>query len=166
MGKWTVAYGDFIGRRLVGWCLFNGQNYSFLSEKQVKAKLELGISVNGLKLNEEGKVVVDTDFARNLMAKSGLSFRFILEEQEKDLAPMNRYYALVEVQKTEKGSSYHFITNHCGYEILTEDKVKSLFDIVEFGGIKCSESGELLVHAGVNMTDRKKGQEKAKAGRT
>ena len=40
--KLTVVYADMIGHRLVGWCVFNGKEFTFLSEKQVKARIQAG----------------------------------------------------------------------------------------------------------------------------
>lgn len=41
--KVTVAYGDYIGNRLVGWCCWNGKDYSFISDKTVRPELRLVI---------------------------------------------------------------------------------------------------------------------------
>ena len=88
--KLTVAYGDFIGTRLVGWCVYNGKEYNFLSDKNVKAQIQKGNLVNGLTVNEENAVVLDTTFAKCLMGKSGLGFEPILSEDE-DEPVMNKY---------------------------------------------------------------------------
>ena len=80
--KFVAAYLDKIGSRSVGWCLYNGKDYSFMSEKQVKTKMEQGILVNGLKLDAEGNVVIDTEFmSNNMVSAEGVkyfSFIFII----------------------------------------------------------------------------------------
>lgn len=160
--KLTAAYLDRIGSRSVGWCLYNGKDYSFMSEKQVKTKIQQGILVNGLKLDAEENVVIDTEFTRNLMAKSGLTFQPIIEAEDDEVSVMNKYYALVQVEKTDADTTYHFITNRCGCEVFTEQKVKSLLEVMQFGGIKLSETGDLLIHSGIEVKDSRQTADKLK----
>lgn len=102
--KFTVAYGDFIGQRLVGWCVFNGKDYSFMSDKAIKTRLGAGDLVNGLTLDAEGNVCMDKAFTSMLMGKSGLTFSPISNEDEGDDGNvMNKYYALVKVIKDKSG---------------------------------------------------------------
>lgn len=166
--KLTVAYADQIGNRLVGWCCWNGKDYSFLSEKNLKAQIQQkGNLVNGLTVNEENAVVLDTTFAKCLMGKSGLGFEPIMAEDE-DEPVMNKYYALVKVVRAKEGSSYHFITSKCGYEVFTEEQVKSMLSIVDMGGIKL-EDGSLVIHGSVDVEDttgeQNKGQRVSKDGK-
>lgn len=149
MCKFTVAYLDRIGSRPVGWCLFNGKDYGFFSDKQVKAKLQQGILVNGLKLDKENTVVIDTDFTTNLMAKSGLTFQPLLAPDGDEASIIHKYYALVQVEKTEKETLYTFITNKCGYEVFSEQKVKTTLAFAELGGVRLDEAGNIVVHQGV-----------------
>lgn len=157
--KVTVAYGDYIGNRLVGWCCWNGKDYSFLSDKTVKARISGGDLVNGLALNEEEKVVLDKTFASCLMGKSGLGFGPILSEDE-DEPMMNKYLALVKVVKAKEGNSYHFITSKCGYEVFTEEQVKAMLAIMDLGGIKLGADGALVVHGAVDVEGASEGQNK------
>lgn len=157
--KLTVAYGDYIGTRLVGWCCWNGKDYSFLSDKTVKARIKAGDLVNGLALDEEEKVVLDKTFASCLMGKSGLGFEPILSEDE-DEPMMNKYLALVKVVKAKEGNSYHFITSKCGYEVFTEEQVKAMLAIMDLGGIKLGADGALVVHGAVDVEDASEGQNK------
>lgn len=157
--KVTVAYGDYIGNRLVGWCCWNGKDYSFLSDKTVKARIKAGDLVNGLALDEEEKVVLDKTFASCLMGKSGLGFGPILSEDE-DEPMMNKYLALVKVVKAKEGNSYHFITSKCGYEVFTEEQVKAMLAIMDLGGIKLGADGALVVHGAVDVEGASEGQNK------
>lgn len=127
--KWTVAYADLIGKRLVCWCTFNGKDFSFLSDKQVGAKLRLGEIVNGLMLDAENNVVIDQEFTQSLLGKSGRSFAPIttVEDEEAEIAA-SKYYALIKVIKGNDGSKYHFITSRCGYEVFTEAQEGKLFN--------------------------------------
>lgn len=144
--KLTVAYGDLIGSRMVGWCVFNGKDYSFISDKTVKAKIGNGDLVNGLKLDEEKNVVIDQEFTKSLMGKSGLSFNPIMAEGDEDNeSVMNKYYALVKVVKAKDGTKYHFITNRCGYEIFSEEQLKAMLAVLDMGGIQLGADGALMV---------------------
>lgn len=158
--KLTVAYGDYIGSRMVGWCVFNGKDYSFISDKTVKARIKAGDLVNGLTLDEEEKVVLDKTFAKCLMGKSGLSFEPIMADDE-DEPVMNKYLALVKVVKAKEGNSYHFITSRCGYETFTEEQVKAMLAIMDLGGLKLGADGALVVHGAVDVEDATESQNKA-----
>ena len=160
--KVTVAYGDYIGNRLVGWCVFNGKDYSFISDKTVKARINSGDLVNGLTVEEE-KVVLDKTFANCLMGKSGLGFEPIMTEDE-DEQVMNKYYGLVKVVRAKEGNSYHFITSKCGYEVFSEEQVKSMLAIIDMGGIKLGADGSLVVHSSVEQESATGDQNKAQGG--
>lgn len=167
--KWTVAYGDFIGQRMVGWCVFNGKDFNFLSDKQVQARLKIGELVNGLKLvydeavNEQA-VQRDDNFSGFLMGKSGLGFNPIMTEDDgADESVMNKYYALVKVVKSKANTEYHFITNRCGMEVFTEEQLKAMLAVMNMGGVKLDEAGKLLVHKGVDIEDTTVDQNKNQA---
>jgi len=163
--KLIVAYGDYIGAsRRVGWCVFNGKDYSFISDKTVKAKINAGDMVNGLMVNSDGDVAIDKEFTKSLMGKSGLSFNPITAADDDDDEPvMNKYYALVKVVKAKDGTKYHFITNRCGYEVFSEEQLKAMLAVLEMGGVRMSENGDLLIHKGVEVEDTTEGQNKAQA---
>ena len=158
--KVTVAYGDYIGTRLVSWCCWNGKDYSFISDKTVRARIKQGDLVNGLALDEENNVVLDKTFANCLMGKSGLGFEPILSDDE-DEPVMNKYYALVKVVKSKSGTSYHFITSRCGYEVFSEEQTKAMLAIIDMGGIKLGADGALIIHMAVDVEDTSGGQNKA-----
>lgn len=163
--KSTVAYGDFIGQRMVGWCVFNGKDFSFLSDKQVKARLQIHEQVNGLKLDAEGNVVIDQEFTKTLMGKSGLTFKPILPADNEDEEPvMNKYYALVHVTKGETGKKYHFITNRCGMEVFDENQLKAMLEVMDMGGVRKDEKGSLSVHKAVEVEGATGGASKATEG--
>lgn len=160
--KSTVVYGDYIGKRMVGWCVFNGKDYSFLSDKQVKARLQIKEQVNGLTLDEEGNVVIDREFTRNLMGKSGLAFAPIMAaDDDGDEAVLSKYYALVKVTKDKR---YCFVTNRCGYETYSEEQVKAMLGIMALGGVQLSPEGELVVHKGVDIEAANVGQNEPQMG--
>lgn len=152
--KLTLAYVDYIGSRLVGHCVYNGKDYNFMSDKAVQKKLASGDLVNGLTLDEEGKVVMDKEFTKVLMGKSGLSFNPVtVADSEDDEPVMNKYYALVKVVKSKNGNSYHFITNRCGYEVFAEDQLKAMLAVLDMGGVQMGENGNLIIHKAVDVEE-------------
>ena len=165
--KMTVAYGDYIGSRMVGWCVFNGKDYSFISDKAVKAKINGGDLVNGLQVDADGNVAIDKEFTKLLMGKSGLAFKPITaaDDNDDDEIVMNKYYALVKVVKSNEDTKYHFITNRCGYEIFSEDQLKAMLAIVDMGGIKMGSDGGLMIHKGVEQVDANGGQKGSQKGK-
>ena len=161
--KSTVAYGDFIGQRMVGWCVFNGKNFSFLSDKQVKARLQINEQVNGLTLDADGNVIIDQEFTKSLMGKSGLTFKPIVPADNEDEEPvMNKYYALVKVSKDKDGTKYHFITNRCGMETFDEVQLKAMLEVMDMGGVRKDENGALVIHKAVDVEKATESQNKPK----
>ena len=161
--KSTVAYGDFIGQRMVGWCVFNGKDFSFLSDKQIKTRLQSNEQVNGLTLDADGNVVIDQEFTKSLMGKSGLTFKPIVPADNEDEEPvMNKYYALVKVSNDKSGAKYHFITNRCGAETFDETQLKAMLEVMDMGGVRKDESGALVIHKAVDVEGATESQNKTK----
>ena len=167
--KVTVAFADHIGNRRVGWCVYNGKEYNYISDKNVRNRIKQGQLVVGLTLNEEEEVVRDPSFASKcLMGKSGLSFEPIMAEDE-DETIINKYYALVKVVKAKDGNRYEFITSKCGYEAYSEEQVKAMLAIIDMGGIQIGSDGSLMIHKAVDVEDttgaQNKGQRASKDGK-
>ena len=160
--KLTVAYADLIGKRLVGWCLFNGSDFSFLSDTQISKKLkEDTTSVNGLKLSEDGEVVIDPEYTSYLMGKSGLNFSPVLMVDDSEEPSFNKFLACVKVEGKGNQRKFHFITNRCGYEVFSEEQTKAMLAIIDMGGIKLDSKGKLVIHPNVDI-ENETGAEAAK----
>lgn len=149
--KMTVAYGEYIGNRHVAWVCYNGKDYSFLSDKQVKARLQAGDLVNGLMLDADNGVCINKEFTKSIMAKSGLTFAAIIAAESDEDSVMNKYYALVKVEQSKGGNKYHFITNRCGYEIFDENQLKAMLAVLDMGGVQLDSKGGLMVHKDVEV---------------
>lgn len=159
--KLTLSYVDYIGSRLVGHCVYNGKDYSFMSDKAVQKKLVNGDLVNGLTLDAEKNVVIDQEFTKVLMGKSGLSFNPIMAgDTDGDEPVMNKYYALVKVVKSKNGNSYHFITSRCGYEVFTQEQLKAMLAVLDMGGVQMGPNGDLVIHKAVEIEDASEDQNK------
>ena len=147
----TVAYGEYIGNRHVAWVCFNGKDFSFLSDKQVKARMQAGDLVNGLMLDGDGNTCINKEFTKSLMGKSGLTFSPITANDGEDELVMNKYYALVKVEQSKGGKLYHFITNRCGSEVYGESQLKAMLAVLEMGGVQLDSKGDLVVHKDVDV---------------
>ena len=163
----TVAYGEFIGARHVAWVCRSSasKDYQFLSDKQVKAKLQAGELVNGLTLDGDNNVCIDKTFTKSLMGKSGLTFSPIMAaDDDGDEPVMNKYYALVKVEQSKDGKLYHFITNRCGPEIFDETQLKAMLAILDMGGVQLDEKGDLRIHEAVEVEGAVEAPSKATGG--
>ena len=147
----TVAYGEYIGNRHVAWVCYNGKDFSFLSDKQVKTRLQAGDLVNGLMLDGDGNTCINKEFTKSLMGKSGLTFAPITASDGEDESVMNKYYALVKVEQSKGGKLYHFITNRCGSEVFDEPQLKAMLAVLDMGGVQLDSKGELVVHKDVDV---------------
>lgn len=149
--RMTVAYGEYIGNRHVAWVCFNGKDYSYLSDKQVRTRLQSGDLVNGLMLDADNNVCINKEFTKSLMGKSGLSFAPITANDGEDEPVMNKYYALVRVEQSKGGKLYHFITNRCGSETFDETQLKAMLAVLDMGGVQLDSKGGLVVHKDVDV---------------
>jgi len=151
---YAVAYSDNIGQRRVSWCLFNGKDFGFYSDKQIVNLISQGNAVLSLKVDAEGKLVVDESYTPYLMVKSGLGFMpAAVEGGSLDNNLVNKYYALTCVMKNHKTATYHFITNRCGVEELDEAQVKTLLDVTDLGGVRMDAKRRLVVHPAVDVIE-------------
>ena len=154
MCRATVIYEERPGKRRVGWCVYlnKTRDFTFYSDKQVRVRLEIGERVNGLRTDEQNNIVMDEAFTTSLMAKTGLAtFIPIMEHEDGNLS--NKYYALVRVVKSKSGNEYELVTNRCGLETVTEDKLKAMLTVIPIGGVKLNGAGGLEVYEGVVVLD-------------
>ena len=163
--RMTVAYGEYIGNRHVAWVCQNGRDYSFLSDKQVRTKLQAGDLVNGLTLDADNNVCIDRTFTKSLMGKSGLTFSPIMAaDADEEEFVMNKYYALVKVEQSKGGKLYHFITNRCGHETFDENQLKAMLAVLDMGGVQLDDKGELRIHEAVEVEGAVEAPSKATGG--
>lgn len=163
MCKATVVYEEKLGKRREGWCVYlnKSRDFTFYSDKQVKSKIEGGEQINGLTVSEAGEVVMDEAFTTALLSKSGLTtFTPIREDESGSLA--NKYYALVRVVRGRAGNRYELVTNRCGVCMEDEERLKAMLSLIEVGGVRMDEKGQLVLHEGVEVEEVTEGQSKAK----
>lgn len=165
MCKATAVYEEKLGKRREGWCVYleKSRDFTFWSDKQIKAKLASGETVNGLMVNEGGEVVMDDTFTTALLSKSGLAnFTPIRENEDGNLS--NKYYAVVRVVRDKAGAMYELVTNRCGLSMVDEAKLKAMAGLIEIGGVQLDSKGKLVLHKGVTVEADQTAPDKATEG--
>ena len=150
MCKATVIFEERLGKRREGWCVYLHQSgeFTWLSDKQIKAKIAAGERVNGLTVNEVGEVVMDESFTTGLLAKTGLATFTPIKEDEGE--GFGKYFAVTRVLKGKNSNQYSMVSNRFKVDTITEDRLKALLSLVSIGGVKLDAKGELVVHEGVD----------------
>lgn len=165
MCKATVIYEEKLGKRREGWCVYleKSGDFTFWSDKQVKARLAAGEVVNGLTTTETGEVVMDESFTTALLSKTGLAnFTPIREDEDGSLA--NKYYAVVRVIRSKAGAMYELVTSRCGVNMVDEAKLKAMASLIEIGGVQLDVKGRVVLHKGVTVDDGQTAPDKATEG--
>lgn len=165
MCKATVVYEEKLGKRREGWCVYleKSRDFTFWSDKQVKARLAAGEVVNGLTTSESGEVMMDESFTSSLLSKTGLvNFTPIRENEDDSLT--NKYYAVVHVIRSKAGNMYELVTNRCGLSMVDESKLKAMAGLIEIGGVQLDAKGRVVLHKGVTVDEGQVGSDKATEG--
>ncbi|MGM9573799.1 MAG: hypothetical protein ACI3VJ_05190 [Hominicoprocola sp.] len=160
-----MIYEEKLGKRREGWCVYleKSGDFTFWSDKQVKARLAAGEVVNGLTTTETGEVVMDESFTTALLSKTGLAnFTPIREDEDGSLA--NKYYAVVRVIRSKAGAMYELVTNRCGVNMVDEAKLKAMASLIEIGGVQLDVKGRVVLHKGVTVDDGQTAPDKATEG--
>lgn len=165
MCKATVIYEEKLGKRREGWCVYleKSRDFTFWSDKQIKARLAAGEVVNGLTVNEANEVVMDDTFTTALLSKTGLAnFTPIREDEDGNLA--NKYYAVVRAIRGKAGTVYELVTNCCGLSVVDEGKLKAMAGLIEIGGVQLDDKGKVVLHKGVTVETDQTAPDKAAGG--
>ena len=162
MCKATVIFEERLGKRREGWCVYlsKTRDFTWYSDKQVKAKLSAGEIINGIMVNENSEVVQDDSYTGSaLLAKTGLAtFTRISEDEDGSFG--NKYFAVVRVIKNKAGNQYELVTNRAGIEIVSEERLKAMLSLISVGGVQMNEDGSLMIHKGVDVEDATESQNK------
>ena len=75
MCKATVIFEEKLGKRREGWAVYLNQSrdFTWYSDKQIKAKIAADERINGVTVTEAGEVVMDETFTTGLLSKTGLA---------------------------------------------------------------------------------------------
>lgn len=161
----TVIFEEKLGKRREGWAVYlnKSQDFTWYSDKQIKAKIASGERVNGVTVTENGEVVMDETFTTGLLAKTGLAtFSSIREDED---SGVSKYFAVTRVIKDGKaGVCYELVSNRFKLEIVDGNRLKALLSLISVGGARMDEKGRVIIHEGVEVsevTEDSKGKEGA-----
>lgn len=148
----TVIFEERLGRRREGWAVYlnKSQDFTWYSDKQIKARLAIGERVNGVTVTESGEVVMDETFTTGLLAKTGLAtFTPIKEDEDSGVA---KYFAVTRVIKGGKaGDRYELVSNRFKLEVVDGDRLKALLSLISVGGARMDEKGKVVIHERVEV---------------
>ena len=152
MCKATVIFEEKLGKRREGWAVYLNQSrdFTWYSDKQVKAKIASGERINGVMVSETGEVMMDEAFTTGLLAKTGLAtFTPIMED-----GGVSKYFAVTRVIKGGKaGDRYELVSNRFKLEVVDADRLKALLSLISVGGARLDEKGRVVIHEGVSVED-------------
>lgn len=154
MCKATVIFEEKLGKRREGWAVYLNQSrdFTWYSDKQVKAKIASGERINGVMVSEAGEVMMDEAFTTGLLAKTGLAtFTPIMEDED---SGVSKYFAVTRVLKGGKaGDRYELVSNRFKLEVVDADRLKALLSLISVGGARVDEKGRVVIHEGVSVED-------------
>lgn len=160
MCKATAIYDERLGKRRIGFCVFLHQSgeFTWFSDRQVKAKIAKGEQVNGLTVNEAGEVVMDETFTTGLLVKTGLATFTPINGEEGE--GLSKYFAVTRVLKGGKGGNqYSLVSNRFKVDTVSEEHLKVLLSLASVGGAKLDAKGRVVVHPGVDVVEPAKATE-------
>lgn len=150
----AVIFEERLGKRREGWAVYlnKSQDFTWYSDKQIKARLAIGERVNGVTVTESGEVVMDETFTTGLLAKTGLAtFTPIKEDEDSGVA---KYFAVTKVIKGGKaGDRYELVSNRFKLEVVDSDRLKALLSLISVGGARIDSKGKVVIHEGVEVNE-------------
>ena len=150
----TVIFEEKLGKRREGWCVYlnKTQDFTWYSDKQVKARIAIGERVNGVTVTEIGEVVMDETFTTGLLAKTGLATFTPIKEDED--SGVSKYFAVTKVIKGGKaGDRYELVSNRFKLEVVDENRLKALLSLISVGGARIGNGGKIEIHEGVEISE-------------
>lgn len=150
----TVIFEEKLGKRREGWAVYlnKSQDFTWYSDKQVKARIAIGERVNGVTVTEAGEVVMDESFTTGLLAKTGLATFTPIKEDED--SGVSKYFAVTKVIKGGKaGDHYELVSNRFKLEVVDENRLKALLSLISVGGASLNEKGKVVIHEGVEVSE-------------
>lgn len=162
---YTILFEERLGKRREGWAVYMSktQDFTWLSDKQIKSKLAAGERVNGVCVNESGEVVMDEAFTTGLLAKTGLATFTPIKEDED--SGVSKYFAVTKVIKGGKaGDRYELVSNRFKLEVVDENRLKALLSLISVGGARIGSGGKIEIHEGVEVEQATGGSTGAREG--
>ena len=134
-----------LGKRVVGYEIFSQDTGEIIgyTEKKVKEEIKVGERILGFILDKKGQLQFDTDFCKNIMQKIGIG----------NLKPKFETNCIINLMYTairKKDTGYEVISSRFKHEIMTEEKLKTLYELGAVNGVYTDEKGKLFLY-----TDKK-----------
>lgn len=135
MGNKFLVNREDLGKRVVGYMIYNDSNKDFMgmTEKQVKDSINRGIPIYGFILGEDGLLQVDEEgfHTTNYMVRTGIA---TLTPAFQHDGMINMFYIVVGSYKDDKNQTiYEVVSSRYGREVLLEQRLRVLLEI---GGIQ------------------------------
>ena len=137
----TVVRREMLGSREQGYSLWNGKEVVEMTSKEIAGALQRGEEIYGLALSDSGELVLDEKFfTRNIMEHRMVgNFKPMIEDNE---SVVNVFYIILGKDKT---GCYEMISTKFERGVLTEDKLKALYEVgVVSAGAKI-EAGKIVL---------------------
>ena len=153
----TVVRREMLGSREQGYSLWNGKEVVEMTSKEIAGALQRGEEIQGLALSDSGELVMDQKFfTKNIMEHRMVgNFKPMIEDNE---SVVNVFYIILGRNKT---GCYEMISTKFERGVLTEDKLKALYDVgVVSAGAKI-EAGKIVL-PGEDKLENGKGDTDAK----
>ena len=153
----TVVRREMLGSREQGYSLWNGKEVVEMTSKQIASALQRGEEIHGLALSDSGELVLDQKFfTRNIMQHRLVNgFEPMIGDNQ---GVVNVFYIILGRNKT---GCYEMISTKFERGVLTEDKLKALYDVgVVSAGAKI-EAGKIVL-PGEDKLEKDKGDTDAK----
>lgn len=129
-----------LGKRNVGFECYSMETGEVVgyTEKQIKAQFQAGNPVLGFMLDADGQLKVDETFCKNIMCKSGIST--LTPKLETDCI-VNLIFTVIG----REGSQYKVISSRFWQGYMTEEKLKTLYELGAVNGIEIDNKGKITL---------------------
>lgn len=129
-----------LGKRNVGFECYSMETGEIVgyTEKQIKAQFQAGNPVLGFMLDADGQLKVDETFCKNIMCKSGISK--LTPKLETDCI-VNLIFTVIG----REGSQYKVISSRFWQGCMTEEKLKTLYELGAVNGIEVDSKGKITL---------------------
>lgn len=129
-----------LGKRNVGFECYSMETGEIVgyTEKQIKAQFQARNTVLGFMLDADGQLKVDETFCKNIMCKSGIST--LTPKLETDCI-VNLIFTVIG----REGSQYKVISSRFWQGCMTEEKLKTLYELGAVNGIEVDSKGKITL---------------------
>lgn len=127
-----------LGKRSVGFECYSmeSQDIVGMTAKQIRDSFAEGKPVLGFKIDSSGELVIDCDFCKNYMVKSGIG----------SLTPKFDTDCIVNLMYTvvgKAGNEFEVISSRFYHGMMAEEKLKALYELGAVNGVCLDSKGKI-----------------------